>query len=33
VVIRNHPLTDMLFTSSEAGVALATPEEMSDHGR
>jgi uncharacterized protein YtpQ (UPF0354 family) len=32
-VIRNHPLTDMLFSSSEAGVALATPEEMSDHGR
>lgn len=32
-VSRPHSLTDALFTSSEAGVALATPEEMRDHGR
>jgi len=33
VLIRNHPLTDLLFTSSEAGVTMATPEEMRDHAR
>lgn len=33
VLTHNHPLTDALFTSSEAGVALATPEEMRDHAR
>lgn len=33
VLVRNHPLTDALFTSSDAGVALATPEEMRDHAR
>lgn len=32
-VNRNHPLTDALFASTEAGVALATPDEMRDHGR
>jgi uncharacterized protein YtpQ (UPF0354 family) len=33
VLLRPHPLTDALFTSSDAGVALATREEMSDHAR
>ena len=33
VLIRDHPLTDALFVSSGTGVALATPEEMMDHGR
>jgi len=33
VLIRDHPLTDALFTSSGSGVALATAEEMRDHAR
>lgn len=33
VLIRDRPLTDALFTSSGAGVALATAEEMRDHAR